>query len=336
MSRTRFGALALLVGILSVVCALGVLFGTEPASLARALEDPSSVDRTFLFVVRPPRVALAALAGGGLALVGAVFQALLRNPLAEPYVLGVSGGAALGATTAIALGLGASTILGAALVPAAAFVGGVVATWLVYVIVRDEAGGTSGTTILLAGVMVNSIAAALITFMKSLVTPSRAQELLRWLTGFVDLPTTPALAFLAVYVVAGAAFLIADAARFNLLALGDEPAAALGVDVAALERRAFLACSFIVGAIVSVTGLIGFVGLVVPHALRRVLGPDHRVLLPASLVGGAAMLVACDLVGRLSFRVMHQGELPVGAVTALVGGPVFLAMLRRSGGRHFV
>src|SRR5262249_35045519 len=162
------------------------------------------------------------------------------------------------------------------------------------------------------------IAAALITAMKSLVPPSRAQELLRWLTGFVDLPTAPALAFLAVYVVVGGGFLFADAARFNLLALGDEPAAALGLDAAAFARRAFLACSCIVGAIVSVPGLIGFVGLVVPHALRRVLGPDHRLLLPASLVGGAAMLVACDLVARLSFRLLHQGELPVGAVTALV------------------
>jgi iron complex transport system permease protein len=333
--KSRFGALALLVAILVSVSALGVLFGTEPASLSRALADPNSIDREFLFVVRPPRVALAALAGGGLALVGAVFQALLRNPLAEPYVLGVSGGAAFGATTAIALGLGASTILGAALVPAAAFAGGVLATFLVYVIVRDEAGGSSGTTILLAGVMVNSIAAALITFMKSLVTPSRAQELLRWLTGFVDLPTAPALGFLALYTLVGGAFLIRDAARFNLLALGDDPAFALGLDVTALERRAFLACSFIVGAIVSVTGLIGFVGLVVPHALRRILGPDHRLLLPASLLGGATMLVASDLAARLSFRVMQQGELPVGAVTALVGGPVFLAMLRRSKGRQF-
>ncbi|HVY48360.1 MAG TPA: iron ABC transporter permease, partial [Minicystis sp.] len=193
-------------------------------------------------------------------------------------------------------------------------------------------GGASGTSILLAGVMVNALAAALITFLKTLVTPSRAQALLRWLTGFVDLPTTPGLALVAVYVALGSAVLLGDAARLNVLALGDEPAAALGVDVGALERRAFFACSCVVGAIVSVTGLIGFVGLVVPHALRRVLGADHRVLLPASLLGGASMLVACDLAGRLAFRVLH-GEPPVGAVTAMVGGPIFLAMLARGAGR---
>src|SRR5262249_53785509 len=120
------------------------------------------------------------------------------------------------------------------------------------------------------------------------------------------------------------------AGRFNLLALGDEAAASLGLDVRALERRAFIACSCVVGAIVSVTGLIGFVGLVVPHALRRVLGPDHRTLLPASFMAGAIMLVACDLISRLGFRAMHS-DLPVGAVTALIGGPIFLWMLRRTG-----
>jgi iron complex transport system permease protein len=319
--------LALLGVALVVALALAVVYGTEPVDVGRAIGEPASLDRLVLWAVRPPRVALAAIAGGGLAIVGAVFQALLRNPLAEPYVLGVSGGAAFGATTAIALGIGGATLLGAALVPAAALVGGIAATWLVYAIARRTAGGASGTSILLAGVMVNAIASALITLSKTLVPPSRAQALLRWLTGFVDLPTTPALAFVALYVGAGSVVLLSDAGRLNLLALGDEPAAALGVDVGALERRAFLACSCVVGAIVSVTGLIGFVGLVVPHALRRFVGPDHRALLPASFLGGAAMLVVCDLAARLSFRALHA-EPPVGAVTALVGGPVFLWMLR--------
>jgi iron complex transport system permease protein len=323
---TVVAALGLLIGIL----ALAVLFGTEPTSIRRAIEDPASNDRWHLLTVRPPRVALAALSGAGLAAVGAVFQALLRNPLAEPYVLGVSGGAALGATAAIALGLGASTVLGAALIPGAALAGGLAATFLVYAIARGGGSGSSGTSILLAGVMVNSIASALITFLKTFVSPSRAQQLLRWLIGFIDLPTGPALAFVAVYVAAGCAVLIADAGRLNLLALGDEPAEALGLDVRALERRAFFACSCIVGAIVSVTGLIGFVGLVVPHALRRLLGSDHRVLLPMTLIAGASVLVACDLFSRVAFRALHNDP-PVGAVTALIGGPIFLAMLRRAG-----
>jgi iron complex transport system permease protein len=262
--------------------------------------------------------------------VGVAFQALLRNPLAEPYVLGVSGGAALGATVAIALGLGVGTLLGAALIPAAAFMGGGAATALVYGVAKGARAGSSGTTILLAGVMVNAIAAALITFLKTLVSPSRAQQLLRWLTGFIDLPTPLGLLAVALYVALGAAVLMADAARLNLLSLGDETAGTLGVDVRSLERRVFIACSCVVGGIVSVTGLIGFVGLVVPHVLRRVVGPDHRRLLPFSLLLGAATLVGCDLVSRLMFRWVGT-EPPVGAVTALLGGPAFLVLLRRSG-----
>ena len=318
-----------LVGLLVAAVILAVRFGAEPVSAVRAIADPTSLDRAILIDVRLPRVVLAAIAGGGLAAVGAAFQALLRNPLAEPYVLGVSGGAALGATTAIALGLGASTLLGAALIPAAAFLGGLGATLVVYGVARDARAGSAGTSILLAGVMVNAIASALITAQKTLVSPSRAQQLLRWLTGFIDLPSPLALILVAAYVAVGIAVLLADAGRLNLLALGDETAETLGVDVRALERRIFLAASGVVGAIVSVTGLIGFVGLVVPHVVRRLGGPDHRRVLPFSILLGASALVLCDLGARLVFR-WAGTEPPVGAVTALVGGPAFLVLLRRS------
>ncbi len=330
-SAARIGGAA--AGVLVVTAALAVALGAQPVSVARALADSTSLDRVILFDVRLPRVALAALAGGGLSVVGAAFQALLRNPLAEPYVLGVSGGAAFGATVAIAAGVSAAGLLGAALIPGAALLGGLGATFVVYWIARDaRAGPASGTSILLAGVMVNAVAAALITFLKTFVPPSRAQQLLRWLTGFIDLPTPLGLVVVAAYVAVGAAVLLRDAARLNLLALGDDTAETLGLDVRALERRVFLASSCVVGAIVSVTGLIGFVGLVVPHAVRRLAGPDHRVLLPLSLVAGAVVLVACDLVARLSFRWLFT-EPPVGAVTALLGGPVFLVLLKRGGAR---
>lgn len=309
--------------------AVAVAFGAEPVSIARALGDPASLDRTILLDVRLPRVLLAAIAGAGLSLVGAAFQAMLKNPLAEPYVLGVSGGAALGATVAIAAGIETASILGAAVVPGAALLGGLGATFLVYGVAHGARDGSAGTSILLAGVMVNAIAAALITFLKTFVSPSRAQQLLRWLTGFVDLPTTPGLIAVTLYVSVGAAVLVRDAARLNLLALGSEAAGTLGLDVRALERRVFLASSAIVGAIVSVTGLIGFVGLVVPHGLRRLVGPDHRGLLPLSITVGGSMVVLCDLVSRLAFRWLAT-EPPVGAVTALVGGPVFLWLLWRS------
>lgn len=322
-------AVAVALLLLLVCAAAAALAGSQPISIATALRDPASLDRTILVGVRLPRIALAALAGGGLAAVGVAFQAILRNPLAEPYVLGVSGGAALGATIAIV----AAGSIGAAwlgfVVPAAALAGGLGATALVYA-VANAGGVSSGASILLAGVIVNAIAGALITFIKTLVSASKAQELLFWLMGFLDVPSPLTLVMLAAYVGAGAVVLVADSGRMNLLALGDEPAQHLGVDVRALERRVYFACSLVVGAIVSVTGLIGFVGLVVPHALRRILGPDHRVLVPVSLITGGAMLVLCDLVARLSFQWLGT-EPPVGAVTALVGGPLFLLLLRRRG-----
>jgi len=313
---------------LMAIMALAVLLGAEPTSLRAALDAPGT-DRTILLEIRLPRVLLGAVTGGGLGVVGGAFQALLRNPLAEPYVLGVSGGAAFGASLAIAFGLGALSAIGAVVVPLAAFLGGLGATALVYAVARRAPRGPAGASILLAGVMVNSIAAALITFLKTLASPSRAQQLIRWLVGFLELPTTAGLLAVTAYVMLGSAVLLRDAGRLNLLALGDEPAQMLGVDVGALERRVFVAASCVVGGIVSLTGLIGFVGLVVPHAVRRLCGPDHRRVLPLSLLAGGGMLVGCDLVARVAFVPLGT-EPPVGAVTALIGGPLFLAMLMRA------
>jgi iron complex transport system permease protein len=329
MPRARPAIVAILASAALLLLALlaAVAFGTEPVSLARAFGQADSIDHAIVFEARLPRVLLGAVAGGGLAMVGVAFQAILRNPLAEPFVLGVSGGAALGATIAILSGVSALTLLGASFVPLAALVGGLGATAPVYAISKAGAERTA-TSILLAGVVVNYVASAAITFLKMIVSASKAQEVLFWLVGFLDVPGTAALVFVTLYAAAGGAVLLVDAGRLNLLALGDEQARHLGVDVKALERRTFLACSFVVGAIVSVTGLIGFVGLVVPHALRRLFGPDTRVLLPASILAGGATLVACDLVSRALFRWLHT-EPPVGAVTALVGGPLFLVLLRR-------
>ncbi len=311
--------------VLAVVA--GLLVGSTPIDVSRALGDAASTDRAILVGLRLPRVLLGVVAGGGLAAVGVAFQAVLRNPLAEPYVLGVSGGAALGATIAIMLGLGAATVLGAPLLPLAALVSGLAATAIVYGLARAS-GGTSGTSILLAGVVVNAIASAGITFLKTVVSQRVAQEVLFWLVGFLDTPSTITLAFVTGYVVIGSGMLLRDAGRLNLLALGEDGAQHLGVDVRRLELRTFFACSLVVAAIVSVTGLIGFIGLIVPHALRRLYGPDVRRLLPASLVGGGAVLVVCDTASRALFHWLHT-EPPVGAVTALIGGPIFLLMLGR-------
>jgi iron complex transport system permease protein len=311
--------------VLVVAVALGTAFGSGTATL-RELVAGGGRAHEVIVGVRLPRVLLGVVAGGGLAAVGAAFQTILRNPLAEPYVLGVSGGCALGATIAIALGLGSLGLLGAAGVPAAAFAGGIVATLLVWALAR--AGRAAGASILLAGVVINQIAGASITLILCLAEPGRVQSLVWWLMGYLDVPSWSQLAFVAAYVVLGLTVLHLDAGRMNLLSLGDEPAASLGVDVRRLERRAFFACAAVVGAVVSVTGPIGFVGLVVPQAVRRILGPDLRLVLPASALMGGAMLVVCDLLVRVVARRVHT-EVPVGAVTALVGGPVFLVLLRR-------
>ena len=313
---------------LAAAVLFGVAFGTEPVSLARALSDASSLDRVIVVDVRLPRVLLGAISGAGLSIVGVSLQALLRNPLAEPYVLGVSGGSAVGATVAILLGVSGLSALGASIVPIFALAGGIGATALVHLL-AESAPDSRGTSILLAGVVVNAMAAAGITFVKTLVTQSKAQELLFWLTGFLDVPSRASLVAMAVYVTIGTAVLLRDAARLNILALGDAAAEHLGISVRGVERRTYLASALIVGAIVSVTGLIGFVGLLVPHALRKVVGPDARRLMPASLGFGGAALVLCDLVSRSAFRLLHR-EPPVGAVTALIGGTLFLLLLRRS------
>jgi iron complex transport system permease protein len=317
-----FCALALVAAV-----ALGVAFGSGSSSLL-AVFRPGTLGHDIVVGYRLPRVLLGATAGAGLAAVGAAFQSVLRNPLAEPYVLGVSGGAALGATLAIAAGVGGAGLLGAAGVPAAAFVGGILATSLVWMLVRAGRGG--GASILLAGIVVNAIAGAFITLVESLAEPGKLQPIVFWLMGFLDVPSWTQLAWVALYVAVGLTVLAADAARMNVLALGDDPAESLGVDVRALERRTFFACAAVVGAVVSVTGLIGFVGLVVPQGVRRVVGPDLRVVLPASALAGGATLVACDLLVRVLAPHLHT-EVPVGALTALAGGPVFLLLLRRRG-----
>jgi iron complex transport system permease protein len=318
-------AVAVCAVALAVSIGLGVSFGSGHADLFDLLAGGRHA-REIIVGYRLPRVLLGAIAGAGLATVGAAFQTVLRNPLAEPYLLGVMGGAALGAAIAITLGVAGLGLLGAGGVPAFAFVGGIVATLLVWSLVRSGRG--RGASILLAGVVVNSIASACITVIEALSDPTRLQSLIWWLMGYLDVPSWSQLAFVGGYSLAGIAVLLVDAGRMNLLALGDEQARTLGVDVRALERRTFFACAAVVGAVVSVTGLIGFVGLVVPQAVRRVLGPDLRVVLPVSALAGGAMLVLCDLFVRVASRGLHT-ELPVGAMTALVGGPTFLVLLAR-------
>ena len=315
-------ALALLVAM-----ALGVAYGSGTAGLAD-LFSPGTREYQIVIAYRLPRVLLGAVAGAGLAAVGAALQSVLRNPLADPYILGVSGGAALGATIAIVAGAGGA--FAAASVPVASFAGGFGATTLVWTLGR--AGRSGGASMLLAGVVINSIAYACILFVEAFADPGRLQSLVWWLMGYLEAPSWSQLGFVTLYALVGVAVLVADAARINVLSLGDEPAASLGIEVRALERRALFACAAVVGAVVSVTGPVGFIGLVVPQAMRRLIGPDLRVLLPACIFAGAATLVVCDLAVRVLAPIVHT-EVPVGAVTALLGGPMFLALLVRTKAR---
>ncbi len=328
--------------VLLLASLLGLAFGESALDLGPALLDPASRERLVLAQLRLPRIVLAAIVGGALAVAGCALQALLRNPLADPFVLGVSGGAALGATLVLALGGGAAAgwleehfpgpvggILARSPATFAALVGAQVATAVVYLAGRFGARlSTYGA--LLAGVVFNSLASAAITFIKALSPPERLSDLLYWLAGALEYPEWSTVAGVAAFECLGVGMVLYLAADLNLLSLGDEGAASLGVDVERARRLLFLATSLCVAAAVSVTGLVGFVGLIVPHVLRLWLGPDQRLLIPASAVGGALFLVLADLLARVLFRPLGTAT-PVGVLTAMIGGPVFLWLLRREG-----
>jgi iron complex transport system permease protein len=307
--------------------AVALRFGEQPLDLAAAF-TPGTTDATIFFSLRLPRVALAALVGAALGASGAMLQSLLRNPLADPFVLGVSGGAGLGATIALALGLASFPALpGVSAVSVLALGGALLATGLVLSVGR-LARGDVGHTTLLAGVIFNAFALASITFIKALVAPDRLGEILYWLAGTLG-PEQPAtLAGTAVVVGLAVAAMVALSGRLNLLSLGDEDAQALGVEVGRTRAWLLVAASVAVASVVSLSGLVGFVGLLVPHLVRLVFGVDQRLAVPASAVVGAGFLMLADLLARVLFRVFNT-EPPVGVITALLGGPLFLLLMTR-------
>ena len=311
-------------------CLLAPLVGSTSINLARALDmsQPwaTNVDAQIFFIARLPRVLASALVGAALAAAGVVFQALLRNPLATPFTLGISAGAALGAMLVLTFG-GVFAAAAWATVPLASFLGAAGAVFVVYLLTVARHRGFSTHVLLLAGVTLNSLFSALILMVQYFADMTRAVQTMRWLLGDLDIASyAPILAALPLLVLAFGIFLWLPRA-LNLLALGEDQAASRGVDVLRTQRLAFVSASLATGAAVSIGGPIGFVGIVVPHMVRLIIGADHRLVLPASLGFGAAFLVGCDLIAR---TVMAPVELPVGIVTALVGGPFFLWLLVRS------
>lgn len=303
------------------------LVGSQPLAWREAL-TPGTTAATILWQLRLPRVLLALLAGGALAVSGAAFQTLFRNPLAEPYTLGVASGAALGAVLALRLAP-SGTAWGFTLVAVASFAGALAATALVVGLAargRGQARTLESGTLLLAGIAVSFSCSALILFIQYLSDSTQTFRMVRWMMGGLAVAGYRDVLWLAPWVLVGSALLFARRWDLNLLLTGEELAASRGADLGRLRLLILGATSLMVGAIVAVAGPIGFVGLMAPHILRRWTGADHLVLIPACLLGGGAFLAACDLAAR---TVMAPAELPVGVLTALLGGPFFLWLLLR-------
>jgi iron complex transport system permease protein len=341
--RSRAVALTLLLAgllvggiVLSAVTGQLAITPTEVAgSLLRAIgidtdwapTDP--IIESTLWVVRFPRIVMALVVGAALAVAGAVMQAIFGNPLAEPGVVGVSSGAALGAAAAIVVG---ASVLGVAGVAVAAFLGGLVATLLVYAVSR-AGGRTEVVTLLLTGIAVNAIAQAGIAFVLFVADSASREQIVFWQLGSLGGSLWSQVAVVAAVAVPGVLVALALARRYDLLALGERNARHLGVDVERLRLVSIVLVALLTGVAVAFTGIIAFVGLVVPHLIRMIIGPAHRGLVLASAVGGGALLVIADLLTR---TLVAGAELPIGMLTSLVGGPFFFWLLyrqrRRSGG----
>ncbi len=322
LTTARLAAsLAVLALLAAAAVAIGLLVGSVPIDPRAALADATA--RTILLEIRLPRVLLAAVVGGALAASGAALQPTLRNPLASPDIIGVSGGAALAAVGALAVLPRTSAFDG--FVPLIAFVGAAVSSMLVYRLSLVR-GRLEPYTQILVGVIFNTFAAAVILMISALVDLTRSHSIVFWMMGALSVPPYPVLVLVSIACALGAAVLLREAPRLNVLSLGDESAELLGVDLARCRRRVFGASALLVGTVVSLTGIITFVGLIVPHVLRRLLGGDNRLLVPASLFAGAVFLVLCDALARAAAA---PKELPVGAITAMTGGPFFIYLLRR-------
>ena len=300
------------------------LVGSQPVGLGAVLAaEPAAA--VIVWQIRLPRVLLALVAGGALAVAGVSFQTLFRNPLAEPYTLGVATGAALGAVVALRFA-DPATVAGFSVVAAASFAGAVGATVLVVGMAwrRGTGGGVETGTLLLAGVAVSLSASAVILFLQYLSDATQTFRMVRWMMGGLSVVGYRDVLWAAPWALAGSGVLLALRWDLNQLLAGEELAAGRGVDVSRLRLVVLGTTSLMVGALVAVTGPIGFVGLMVPHLLRRLVGHDHLLLAPAALLGGGAFLAACDLAAR---TVAAPAQIPVGVLTALLGGPFFLWLL---------
>jgi iron complex transport system permease protein len=323
----RVAAVTLITAVvLAAALFLGLAAGSAGLRLSALIQSLTGVEHAglmndIIWRLRFPRVLLAALLGATLSLGGMVFQALLRNPLAEPYILGISGGSAIGAIVGILLGL--ARFPGVWLT---AFAGSLATLGLLYIMASGRSI-VSGNTLLLSGVMVNAFCSAVILFLVSIAQDSRLHNIIFWLMGDLAAATMDNVTALSVTVIPCFIIIFTRTHSLNLLTLGNDMARSMGVNIRFTTSLLLVLTSLMVSATVSYCGLVGFVGLVIPHMLRMILGPDHRVLAPAAILGGAAFMVLCDMLAR---TLPAQGEMPVGVVTALIGAPLFVYLLRKS------
>jgi len=328
------GILAALGAAMGALALAALFIGSAPVSpravlavlAGRATTAP--VDQMVVLHLRLPRIIAALLAGGALAVAGVGFQGLTRNPLAEPSVLGVSSGAAFGVVLAQVFGLRAG-LLDALGLTAFAFAGAVVAGSAVYAIAA-RAGGLPVHTLVLAGVIVGIFFSSAITVLISIVDFDRLGGVIHWLLGNLAPIPPAALGLFALVAALGFGLVLGQSRQLNLLALGEEGALQLGVDAERVKRRIFVGAALLTAAVVAFVGPIGFVGLIVPHALRLMLGPDNRVLVPTALLGGGLFLLAADTLAR---NAVAPAELSVGVITSFCGAPFFIYLLRRRRGR---
>ncbi|MBT7520689.1 MAG: iron ABC transporter permease [Nitrospina sp.] len=294
-------------------------------AFSRDLAFNDNVDANILFLARIPRIILAALTGAALSVAGAILQSLLRNDLAAPFTLGVSSGAALGAVIAISLGLPYS-IAGIPTVPIAAFLGSLGAISLVFSLARTRTGDFPTPILLLAGVTANFFFAALVMLIHYLSDFTQSFRIVRWLMGGLDITSYKTLLSISPMIFIGFAVLIFYGRDFNVMSTGIQSAMSRGVEVIKVQKIGFIMASLLTGTVVSLSGPIGFVGLIVPHIVRLIVGPDLRILLPASIFFGASFLIICDTLAR---TLIAPTEIPVGIITAMLGGPFFVWLLKR-------
>ena len=324
-----FLIITLFAGIYITTLILAPLIGPTRINIANAISggpnSTNNIDANILFIARLPRVLMASLVGAALGVAGVVFQALLRNDLAAPFTLGVTSGAALGAVIAIRLGFSFS-FLGLSTAPLAAFIGALGAILLVFTLVGSRRGEFSTSVILLAGVTVNFFFAALVMLVHYMADITQSLQIVRWLMGSLDITGYAPLKTIAPMVFIGILVILYVSRDLNVISAGSEPAMGRGINVSQVQLTGFLGASLITGAVVSISGPITFVGLIVPHIVRLLIGPDNRLLIPACMFFGASFMISCDTVARM---ILAPTEIPVGIITAILGGPFFIWLLKK-------